>query len=189
MAVGNTFGATALASYGGFWIGTAIILTPGGFEIESTLEATGGAAEFLNSFGLYLFVSMTIRLTRTSLLTRDRGGSFSPFYSSSAPCAQLSPSSCFSSLSTWLSSCSVSATLLEPPQVPPTPLASRQVVSLESSRRSSLGTTPSPVSRTAATLSSSSLLLTSPGLTRVARSVRRWTTAKLVLSRATPRSK
>merc|ERR1711939_625311 len=37
MAVGNTFGATALSSYGGFWIGTAIILTPGGFEIEETL--------------------------------------------------------------------------------------------------------------------------------------------------------
>ncbi|KAF2172171.1 hypothetical protein M409DRAFT_17411 [Zasmidium cellare ATCC 36951] len=54
MAVGNTFGATALSSYGGFWIGTAIILTPGGFEIISTLEAGGNAAPFLNSFGLYL---------------------------------------------------------------------------------------------------------------------------------------
>lgn len=53
MAVGNTFGATALSSYGGFWIGTAIILTPGGFEIISTLEETSNAS-FLNSFGLYL---------------------------------------------------------------------------------------------------------------------------------------
>lgn len=53
MAVGNTFGATALSSYGGFWISFAIILTPGGFEIVSTLEAES-PAPFLNSFGLYL---------------------------------------------------------------------------------------------------------------------------------------
>lgn len=57
MAVGNTFGATALASYGGFWIGTAIILTPGGFEIMSSLEADS-PAPFMNSFALYLFVSI-----------------------------------------------------------------------------------------------------------------------------------
>jgi len=56
MAVGNTFGATALSSYGGFWIGTAIILTPGGFQIAATLEAES-PAPFLNSFGLYLMVS------------------------------------------------------------------------------------------------------------------------------------
>jgi succinate-acetate transporter protein len=52
-AVGNTFGATALSSYGGFWLSFAIILTPGGFEIASTLEANG-TAPFHNSFGLYL---------------------------------------------------------------------------------------------------------------------------------------
>ncbi|OCL10134.1 GPR/FUN34 family protein [Glonium stellatum] len=52
MAVGNTFGATALSSYGGFWISFGIILTPGGFNI---IEAYGGAtAEFANAFGLYL---------------------------------------------------------------------------------------------------------------------------------------
>ncbi|KAF2771077.1 GPR/FUN34 family protein-like protein [Teratosphaeria nubilosa] len=54
MAVGNTFGATALSSYGGFWIATAIILTPGGFEIESSLTANGNAVSFYNSFGLFL---------------------------------------------------------------------------------------------------------------------------------------
>ncbi|EOD48187.1 putative gpr fun34 family protein [Neofusicoccum parvum] len=56
MAVGNTFGATALSSYGGFWLSFAIILTPGGFEIVSGLEAgpEGSTAQFLNSFGLYL---------------------------------------------------------------------------------------------------------------------------------------
>lgn len=53
MAVGNTFGATALSSYGGFWISFGIILTPG-FQIASTLEAQS-PYPFLNSFGLYLF--------------------------------------------------------------------------------------------------------------------------------------
>lgn len=53
MAVGNTFGATALSSYGGFWLSFAIILTPGGFAIESGLAAISEAT-FLNSFGLYL---------------------------------------------------------------------------------------------------------------------------------------
>jgi succinate-acetate transporter protein len=55
MAVGNTFGATALSSYGGFWIGTAIILTPGGFEIISAYEGT----QFDDVFGFYLMVSTT----------------------------------------------------------------------------------------------------------------------------------
>ncbi len=39
MVVGNTFGATVLSSFGGFWISFAIILTPGGFGI---VEALGG---------------------------------------------------------------------------------------------------------------------------------------------------
>lgn len=55
MAVGNTFGATALSSYGGFWISFGIILTPGGFEIESQLAAVGANA-FYDEFGLYLIV-------------------------------------------------------------------------------------------------------------------------------------
>jgi len=54
MAIGNTFGATALSSYGGFWIGTAIILTPGGFEIAEKLTVDGSSAPFLTSFGFYL---------------------------------------------------------------------------------------------------------------------------------------
>lgn len=52
MAVGNTFGATALSSYGGFWLAFAIILTPGGFKIEATLKD-----QFLASMGLFLMVS------------------------------------------------------------------------------------------------------------------------------------
>ena len=53
MAVGNTFGATALSSYGGFWITFGIVLTPGGFQI---VDALGGpeSARFLDSFGLLL---------------------------------------------------------------------------------------------------------------------------------------
>jgi len=53
MAVGNTFGATALSSYGGFWISFGIVLTPGGFSI---VESLGGAtnAFFLDSFGFFL---------------------------------------------------------------------------------------------------------------------------------------
>ena len=57
MAVGNTFGATALSSYGGFWIAFAIVLTPGGFEIASSIEAAQGASAFYDSFGFFLIVS------------------------------------------------------------------------------------------------------------------------------------
>ena len=56
MAVGNTFGATALSSYGGFWLSFAIILTPGGFQIQSQLDAVSKSA-FADEFGLYLIVS------------------------------------------------------------------------------------------------------------------------------------
>lgn len=67
MAVGNTFGATALSSYGGFWITFGIILTPGGFAIVDTL---GGitSPDFMNSFGLFLmgwFIFTFILLTCT----------------------------------------------------------------------------------------------------------------------------
>lgn len=55
MAIGNVFGATALSSYGGFWISFAIILTPGGFHIVETLEEESLAA-FHNSFGFFLMV-------------------------------------------------------------------------------------------------------------------------------------
>ncbi|CAG8144975.1 unnamed protein product [Penicillium salamii] len=67
MAVGNTFGATALSSYGGFWLSFAIVLTPGGFEIEDKLLAAD-PAKFYNSFGLFLmgwFIFTTIMLVCT----------------------------------------------------------------------------------------------------------------------------
>ena len=62
MAVGNTFGATALSSYGGFWIAFGFILTPGGFQIEQLVIASGkgnnaaGLAAFYDSFGFFLMV-------------------------------------------------------------------------------------------------------------------------------------
>lgn len=57
MAIGNTFGATALSSFGGFWLSFAIILTPGGFDIASSLTVDGSEKSFYDSFGLYLMVS------------------------------------------------------------------------------------------------------------------------------------
>jgi succinate-acetate transporter protein len=54
MAVGNTFGATALSSYGGFWISFAIILTPGGFEIEETVISGQSSKALYDSLGFYL---------------------------------------------------------------------------------------------------------------------------------------
>ncbi|RMZ91666.1 hypothetical protein DV736_g1078, partial [Chaetothyriales sp. CBS 134916] len=65
MAVGNTFGATALSSYGGFWISFGIILTPGGFEIEATTQSADGTSGLLNLLGLYLmawFIFTTLLL-------------------------------------------------------------------------------------------------------------------------------
>jgi succinate-acetate transporter protein len=65
MAVGNTFGATALSSYGGFWISFAIILTPGGFAIG---EAYEDGDDFNHAIGFYLagwFIFTTILLVCT----------------------------------------------------------------------------------------------------------------------------
>lgn len=58
MAAGNTFGATALSSYGGFWIAMGITFTPGGFNIMGALEKSGGGspAMFYDSLGLFLMV-------------------------------------------------------------------------------------------------------------------------------------
>ncbi|KAK4543031.1 hypothetical protein LTR36_006029 [Oleoguttula mirabilis] len=52
IALGNVFGGTALSSYGGFWIGLGIILTPVGFDIEGSY-ATAGA--FYGAFSFYLY--------------------------------------------------------------------------------------------------------------------------------------
>ena len=59
MAVGNTFGATALSSYGGFWIAFAILITPGGFAIEETTITADGAGGLEDVVGFFLMVSTT----------------------------------------------------------------------------------------------------------------------------------
>lgn len=63
MAVGNTFGATALSSYGGFWISYALILTPS-LSIDSNYKGT----EFDSVLGFFLtgwFIFTTILLLCT----------------------------------------------------------------------------------------------------------------------------
>jgi succinate-acetate transporter protein len=55
MAVGNTFGATALSSYGGFWISFAIVLTPGGFNIPGSYS---DLQHFNFGFGFFLMVDL-----------------------------------------------------------------------------------------------------------------------------------
>lgn len=65
MAIGNTFGATALSSYGGFWISFAIILTPGGFSIGN---AYTDKDDFNHAIGFYLagwFIFTTLLLICT----------------------------------------------------------------------------------------------------------------------------
>lgn len=53
MAVGNTFGATALSSYGGFWLSFGIALTPGGFGIGDAYMTAGDSFDY--AFGFFLF--------------------------------------------------------------------------------------------------------------------------------------
>jgi succinate-acetate transporter protein len=72
MAVGNTFGATALSSYGGFWISFAIILTPGGFDILGTLTAADpSGASVNNSLGIYLAVSCLVNRIISQKISTD----------------------------------------------------------------------------------------------------------------------
>lgn len=54
MAVGNTFGATALSSYGGFWIAFAFILLP-----ATAIETTLGTHDFHIAMGFFLMVCRT----------------------------------------------------------------------------------------------------------------------------------
>lgn len=70
MAVGNTFGATALSSYGGFWLAFAIILTPGGFQIVSSLEEAddGLPTAFHSSFSLFLWVCSLLSCSYSLLI-------------------------------------------------------------------------------------------------------------------------
>jgi succinate-acetate transporter protein len=52
-ATGNTFGATALSSYGGFWLSYAVILTPG-FNVTGAYAAQPDKKMVENAIGFYL---------------------------------------------------------------------------------------------------------------------------------------
>ena len=68
MAVGNTFGATALSSYGGFWISYAIINTPGGFGIAAAYAQENTKADLNHAIGFWLagwFIFTTLLLVCT----------------------------------------------------------------------------------------------------------------------------
>lgn len=56
MAVGNTFGATTLSSYGGFWISLAMILTPAFGIVDAYTEKSTGISTFHDVFAIYLWV-------------------------------------------------------------------------------------------------------------------------------------
>ncbi|KAI1474486.1 hypothetical protein K445DRAFT_315833 [Daldinia sp. EC12] len=67
MAIGNTFGATALSSYGGFWISYAIALTPG-FEALTNYPNDAQKASVLGFFltGWFIFTFILLLCTLRS---------------------------------------------------------------------------------------------------------------------------
>lgn len=67
MAVGNTFGATALSSYGGFWISYAIVLTPS-FAVLDNYTSADDTASVLGFFltGWFIFTFIMLMLTLRS---------------------------------------------------------------------------------------------------------------------------
>ncbi|KAH9892127.1 GPR1/FUN34/yaaH family-domain-containing protein, partial [Xylariomycetidae sp. FL2044] len=67
MAVGNTFGATALSSYGGFWIAYAILLTPGfaALEAYSAAEEASALGFFLTGWFIFTFILLLCTLRST----------------------------------------------------------------------------------------------------------------------------
>jgi len=71
MAVGNTFGATALSSYGGFWISYAMIETAGGFGIVSAYGDDAKQLEYAIGFyliGWFIFTFILVICTLRSTL-------------------------------------------------------------------------------------------------------------------------
>ena len=82
MAAGNTFGATALSSYGGFWLSFAIVLTPGGFGIMDAYSESEDPNAFDQAFSFFLFVCNLQPLGSNANSARD--GLFSLSSSGSA---------------------------------------------------------------------------------------------------------
>lgn len=68
MAVGNTFGATALSSYGGFWISYGILLTPGFAALAPYGDTPGAEASVLGFFlsGWFIFTFVLLLCTLRS---------------------------------------------------------------------------------------------------------------------------
>ncbi len=68
MATGNTFGATALSSYGGFWISYAIILTPNFNLLAADGPYDGKPANVLGFFlsGWFIFTTILVLCTLRS---------------------------------------------------------------------------------------------------------------------------
>jgi len=76
MAAGNTFGATALSSYGGFWISLAIMETPS-FNV---VGAYANPDDFQHALGLYLFCWFIFTVLLTLCVTRSTIAFFSLFF-------------------------------------------------------------------------------------------------------------
>lgn len=70
MACGNTFGATALTSYGGFWIAYAILLTPNWGITAASGPYTGQVYGPLGLFlaGWFIFTTLLLLCTLRSTL-------------------------------------------------------------------------------------------------------------------------
>jgi succinate-acetate transporter protein len=68
MATGNTFGATALSSYGGFWISYAILLTPSFNLLAADGPYEGEPANVLGFFlsGWFIFTTILVLCTLKS---------------------------------------------------------------------------------------------------------------------------
>lgn len=68
MAIGNTFGATALSSYGGFWISYALILTPSLGVVDAYTTATDVPSVlgfFLTGWFIFTFILLICTLRST----------------------------------------------------------------------------------------------------------------------------
>lgn len=68
MAVGNTFGATALSSYGGFWISYALILTPSLGVADAYAESDVNSAIGFFLTGWFIFTTILLLCTLRSTI-------------------------------------------------------------------------------------------------------------------------
>ncbi|KAI5859674.1 GPR1/FUN34/yaaH family-domain-containing protein [Durotheca rogersii] len=66
MAVGNTFGATALSSYGGFWIAWAILQTPGFNALGAYSDSDEYSVVAFFLLGWFLFTTILLLCTLRS---------------------------------------------------------------------------------------------------------------------------